>query len=278
MSNRRWLFICGFLFCACGVLAQANKKECKPTSHTAVGYDVFLIAGQSNTHAGVPFDSVLDASDPDIFQLGRFDTLNYRIIPAKENLQHWTRVEDNIGFALSFAKLYKANLVGNDRKILLVPCGYGATKIAQWQRGEMLYNDIVDRVKFCLNIPGSQLKGILWHQGENDLGKGNTTYQAQLDTLITNMRCDLGHPSVPFIVGGLVPYVVNKKGYGHRLLIQDIIRHTPGRLPNTGYADPDIPFTIEKPQNAVNESHFDAAGMREMGKRYFTAFVGLAGQ
>jgi hypothetical protein len=256
------------------IYAQEQKKGRKPEGQPR-GYDIFLIAGQSNTHAGVPIDSALDAPDPEIFQLGRFDSLNFKIIIAKENLQHWTRVEDNMGFALTFAKLYKQKMAGSGRKILLIPCGYGATKIAQWECGGMLYNDIIERVKFCLALPGSKLAGILWHQGENDLGKGNTTYQSQLDTLITNMRTDLGNPSVPFIVGGLVPYVVNKKGYGHRLLIQEIIRNTPKRLPKTGYANPDLPFIIEKPENAVNESHFDAAGMREMGKRYFTAFSGI---
>lgn len=240
-----------------------------------VGYDIFLIAGQSNTHAGVPFDSVLDAPDSDIFQLGRFDSLDHTIIIAKENLQHWTRMEGNIGFALTFAKLYKPTLTGTKRKILIVPCGHGSTSIAQWQRGGKLYNDAIERVKFSLNIPGSKLKGVLWHQGENDLGPKNTTYQAQLDTLITNMRAELGYPLVPFIVGGLVPYVVNKSGYSHRLLIQDIIRNTPNRLPKTGYADPDKPFKIEKPRNDLNESHFDATGIREMGKRYFEVFMSL---
>ena len=239
------------------------------------GYDVFLIAGQSNTHAGVPLDSILDASDPDIFQLGRFDSSDHKIIQAKENLQHWTRVEGNIGFALTFAKLYKPTLAGTKRKILIVPCGHGSTSIAQWQKGGKLYNDAIERVKFSLNMPGSKLVGILWHQGENDLGKNNTTYQPQLDTLITNMRADLETPLLPFIVGGLVPYVVNKPGYSHRLLIQEIIRNTPNRLPKTGYADPDKPFKIEKPRNDLNESHFDATGIREMGKRYFEVFISL---
>jgi len=235
------------------------------------GYDVFLVAGQSNTHAGKAFDPVLDQPDSDIKQLGRFDSLNYRIVAAAENLQHWTRVDGYIGFALTFAKLYKPLLAGTGRKILIVPCGYGNTAVIEWQRGGMLYNDIIARINYATSLPGSRLAGILWHQGENDLENGN--YQSQLDTLITNIREDLGNTMLPFVLGGLVPFVVNNPWRPNRILIQNIIKDTPNRLLKTAYADPSLPTIIDKPDNEFDESHFDAAGQREMGKRYFGAYM-----
>jgi hypothetical protein len=45
--------------------------SCNPDSEI-MGYDIFIIAGQSNTHSGIGLDNTLDTPDDNIFQLGRF--------------------------------------------------------------------------------------------------------------------------------------------------------------------------------------------------------------
>lgn len=48
----------------------------------------------------------------------------------------------------------------------LIPCAYGGTGISEWQPGEILFDHAIMMTKLALR--SSNLKGILWHQGEND--------------------------------------------------------------------------------------------------------------
>ena len=77
-------------------------------------------------------------------------------------------------------------------------------------------------------------------------------------------RSDLNAFDVPFILGGMVPFWVDK--YDERIKQQEIISSTVNRHNLTGYADPELPFRIEKEDNFFDEIHFDAPGQRELGK------------
>ena len=74
----------------------------------------------------------------------------------------------------------------------------------------------------------------------------------------------------------MVPYWVNQKQ--SRIHQNAIIASIPFKSCNTGYADPTQPFTIEKENNATNAIHFNAAGQRELGQRYFSEYVTLLAQ
>ena len=114
----------------------------------------------------------------------------------------------------------------------------------------------------------SEISAILWHQGETDVG--NMNYESLLTSFIQNLRADLKSPNVPFILGGMVPYWVEKDS--QRILQQNIISRLKHNIPRTDYADPNIPFIIEKEDNDFDVIHFDADGQREMGKRYLNSF------
>jgi hypothetical protein len=257
-----------FIFTVC------SKKTQEPI---LLQYDIFLVAGQSNTHNGLGYDPNIDASDERIFQLGRFSPLDYQILLAVEPLQHSTRKNNHIGFSLTFAKLYAERLRARDRQVLLVPCGSDGSSFRKgdWNRGNPLFNDAIDRINYCIEkFPGSRLKGILWHQGESDVGLG-VAYKNALDGMIVSMRKNIkqsGNDSIPFIAGGLVPYWVNNTSNGSRV-IDSIIRNLPNRLPFTGFADPLLPFVIRKQDDAFDPIHFDAPGQRELGKRYFSEYL-----
>ena len=81
-------------------------------------FNVILIAGQSNTHAGIGFNSNLDSPVSEIKQLGRFGEDNMRLIEAKEPLQHHTAENNKIGFGLTYAKLLFEYL-NEDKKIYM---------------------------------------------------------------------------------------------------------------------------------------------------------------
>ena len=236
-------------------------------------YSIVLIVGQSNTHAGIGMNRELDGSVDGISQLGRFGNDDMQIIRAEEPLQHHTKDDNKIGFGLTFAKLLKEYL-DYPNQIILIPCGFGGTGFQgnHWNKGDYLYSDAVKRVRTVIdNIPGSELTSILWHQGESDVG--SPSYETDLDNFILNLRTDLDAIETPFIVGGMVPFWVDQTT--ERIEQQQIIMNVVNRHENIGYANPELPFRIEKPDNLVDVIHYDAAGQRELGKRYFNEYYSL---
>jgi hypothetical protein len=238
-------------------------------------YDVILVIGQSNTHQGIGYDRLLDKSFSNIRQLGRFNDNNYKIIPATEPLDHFSKLTNNIGFALTFAKEYRRACLKPGSDILIIPGGRGATGFGShyWNPGDTLYNDAVARTNFVLEHFNSKLVAILWHQGESDVG--SPAYQEHLDSMVSNIRKDIvgNNTTVPFILGGMVPYWADRDT--DRILLNKIIENTVTRIENSGFANPRIPFVIEKPDNDYIPVHFDATGQREMGRRYFSEYQRL---
>lgn len=245
---------------------------CNFKTYNETPYDIFIVAGQSNTHAGLVLDRKIDVTNGNIFQLGRYSIYDHIIIPANDPLHHHTIQDDKNGFALNFAKLYD-EYHQNENPIVIIPCGFGGSSISRdWYKEGSLYNDLISRTKFVLNnYPNSRIKLFLWHQGEADVG--NLNYGDLLDAFITNIRNDLNEENLPFIVGGMVPYWVEQDQ--NRITQQQIIKETPLRVTNTAYADPEIPFIIEKEDNTFDTIHYSAKGQRELGSRYFDAYLTL---
>ncbi|WP_415843911.1 sialate O-acetylesterase, partial [Zobellia nedashkovskayae] len=239
------------------------------------GYDIILIAGQSNTHGGTGYNSTLDASEDRINQFGRNNGNDYKIVDAVEPLDHHTRSTGKIGFGLTFAKLYKNQLLNSNREILIIPCGKNSTgfKDGDWNKGDLLYNDMIERVTHVLQkYPSSSLKVILWHQGENDVY--NKNFANTLDQFISDVRTDLKQISTPFILGGMVPFWVNTKP--ERITHQQLLADTVNRVNIVGFANPSYPSTIVKQgDDEVDYIHYDAAGQRELGRRYFNEYLKL---
>lgn len=255
------------------VILSACRKD-QPVE-ADLPYDIFLIAGQSNTHLGYKLDSVLDATDIRIKQLGRFDAENLRVIAAAEPLQHWTATPNDIGFALTFAKLYQAQHLAANRRVLLIPCGHGSTGFSagHWNKGDGLYADALQRTRYALSLnPGSRLVAILWHQGESDVAW--LPYQQALDSMIVNMRSDIaGMQNIPFLLGGMVPYWVAQDSA--RMVQQAILAATPQRVAMTAYVSPYYPAVIKKTDITSIPEHYDARAQRELGRRYFRVLDSL---
>ncbi|MFK8038350.1 MAG: sialate O-acetylesterase [Crocinitomicaceae bacterium] len=251
------------------ILLSSCRKDAERIDQTF--YHVIVVAGQSNTHYGLGYDSSIDGPDTRILQFGRHDIRDYKIVQAVQPLDHHTRVLNAIGFAMTFAKLYLNSYVPNEEKILIIPCGKAGSSFIKnnWRIGGNLYNDLIERVTYVQSVyPNSELKAILWHQGESD--SENNHYQEELDKFIEEVRKRLGNEKLPFILGGMVPYWVANDSATQ--IIQNILENTPERHSYVGYANPYTPFTIEKDSNSVNQLHYDAKGLRELGKRYYSIY------
>jgi hypothetical protein len=262
------------IFFQCLILLVVASCRKDFPDHSEIGYDVILVAGQSNTHWGWGFDAQLDKSDERIFQLGRFKENDFRVIAAEEPLDHHTKKKNRIGFALPFAKLYANAFLEDDRAVIIIPCGRAGSgfKNNRWNKGDYCYEDAVERTQFVLNnFRNSKLIAVLWQQGEDDIS--NLNYQQNLDQFIADMRSDLGAPEVPFILGGMVPFWVEQDSL--RMQTQQIIQSTKLRLENIGYADPSAPLIISKVADSLDVLHYSAEGLRELGMRYFAAYLEL---
>lgn len=257
------------------------------------GYDIFLVAGQSNTLNGedtitVP-DPSIDGAESNIFQLGRFGAENNTAVPAAEPLDHYNAsgVTDKVGFALAFAKKYKQDLLESGRDVLLVPCGYGNTGFSNdcWNSGDFMDLDARNRTDTALALGSGTnvLKGVLWHQGETDAKAGGswvTNYQTNLLALIDRWRTHFGDATLPFIVGGFVPaWADNAADY---TTIQNVIQNVPNLRTYTGYADPASPTELVSNLSfdAGEGIHFDAPSQRGTSSRNLSDVntMGLAGR
>lgn len=263
-------------FVICLLFNSCRREQSFKNPGGTIAYDIFPVMGQSNAYNGSDIDPLLDKTYIHIKQLGRFGANNMQLIPAQEPLEHFTIASNRNGFAMTFAFQYLNYYWQRDREVLLIPAALNGSSFSgyQWRKGDTLYTDVVRRIKYVLDkYPSSEVKAFLWHQGESDT-KWGRYYGFLLDKMITDMRREVaGGPkgdSIPFIVGGLLPYWADLTKAGK--VTDSVIAETPSRLPFIGYASARSPFVIIKPDYSIDNIHFDAAGQREMGKRYFEAY------
>ena len=243
------------------------------------GYDIVLIAGQSNTHYGTGLDPAIDVSHPMVKELGFRAPDVETVILAEEPLDHITYQAGRIGFALAWARAYVANgLLENGREVLLVAAGVGNTGLGrnEWNPGDVHYAEAVRRANLAHALPGdNRFVAVLWNQGERDVSDSTppATYQGLLDAMIAGFRADLAgdNQALPFVLGDMVPYWLDRQANGAG--IRSVIADTPNRLAYTGFADARIPDVIDKPDNTIDDIHYDAAGQRVLAERYWSAYA-----
>lgn len=258
------------------------------------GYDIFLVAGQSNTYHGEPEAGdtnphpVMDAPDSDIFQWGRHGGNDGQVIQATVPLDHIGYLgneppSDRVGWAMAFAKMYKAQgYLEDGRQILLIPAGEGGTSFFQnnWNKGDSNYNDAINRTLAALQegTGTNVVKGILWHQGEGDTANGRyQDHETKFLATVDNMRLDLGDSTIPFVAGGLMPSWIT--GDTGRLAVDQNMRNLVTNRTYSGFADPSSPTVLTTSSIASNQNHYSSFSMRGQSQDFsdYTT-LGLAGR
>jgi hypothetical protein len=109
------------------------------------------------------------------------------------------------------------------------------------------------------------IKGFLFHQGESD--NGSSTWIPRLRGVLDSLKKDLGlDNTLPIIVGEL-RQDARACCASHNRLVDSM----PKIYPACGVAS-SAGLTVQ----SDDPYHFDAAGMRELGRRYALAFLALA--
>jgi hypothetical protein len=144
-------------------------------------------------------------------------------------------------------------------KIGLIPCAVGGTPIRRWQQNGDLYQAALKRAKLAMKA--GVLKGILWHQGENDSGKEATAkiYEQQLHAMVASWREDLGDENIPIVVGELGRFFKTAK---FKPTVDVALKALPGKVKQAAWV------SAEGLDHKGDVVHFSAAAYREFGKRY----------
>lgn len=246
-----------------------------PVRDRGHGYDVFLVAGQSNAlGAGLGFDSALDRPHSRVHQYAGSGPRAGRLLSARHPLWHHTRAP-GVGFGPTFGTLHVEDW---GRPVLLVPAARGETGFVPQNGYSWDVEDHPDTFNLfwyaCRQLesalgsrPNRTLRGILWHQGESDVSAKmpGHQYAEKIEALIEGFRYRFG--TVPFILGQMSPDRMAE--YGGSYIDINAAQHAiPSRVEQTAF--------VEAPEGMFNSPedkvHFNAAGQRDLGRRYYDEY------
>ena len=226
---------------------------------------LFLLIGQSNMAGRGNPEAEDQQTNPRIWMLTK--DLNW---VAAKNPMHFDKpalvgVGPGLAFAEQLADRYPRMNIG------LIPCAVGGSGIDVWKPGAYYepttshpYDDMLLRAKKALGQ--GQLAGILWHQGESDSSPDKAgMYEEKLTELVQRLRKDLNAPNVPFVVGTLGDFVVNRNPDANT--VNEALQRSVSHIPNT-YCVLSSGLT-----DKGDSTHFDAASARTLGRRYADIFI-----
>ena len=225
--------------------------------------NLFLLIGQSNMAGRGDVSAVAPLDHP---QIAMFR--DNAFLPASEPLHTDKPAIAGVGLGMSFADaLLKAY---PDAQIGLLPCAFGGTRLDQWMPGEDLYVNAVETTRRAAS--DGILRGILWHQGEGDAQDPQKAgaYAQRLSKMVGQLRTDLNAEQAPFITGELGGFLKNHATCTHYPTVNAALKQLAANLPVCDWV------SAHDLKDKGDTVHFDAAALREFGRRYAAAYVRLA--
>ncbi|MDR3191455.1 MAG: sialate O-acetylesterase [Treponema sp.] len=224
----------------------------------------FLMIGQSNM-AG----RGLIGEEPPIENANLFMLRNGRWYPLSEPV-NYDRPFAGVSLAVSFADEYQKKFGGQAG---LIPCADGGTSLEDWREGGQLYTHAVYQCGLAKNI--SEVKGVLWHQGEGDSGdeKNASSYAKRFSGMIKALLRDCGVEGAPVILGELGYFLKDNPKNAEPFF--PVVNRELAKLAaeNRGMALAGAEGLVSKGDNL----HFDSKSLREFGRRYFQKYLELTG-
>lgn len=269
--------------------ARATAAEAAIRTPTDDGYDIWILAGQSNMLGVDPaFALTTDPVHPRVYEWPPSGANAGLVIQATDPLV-FPLGSGQLGPGMTFARWMADAVTPLNRRILLVPCAESTTGFehppggANWDvtvapGPNGLYQQALSLANAALaavSIAGgtSRVAGVLWSQGEEDslfLTDANN-YATHLDALIAGFRSNYG-ANLPFIIISMEPaFVVDNVATGSAVVNAAHI-DTPRRNYNTGFAYGPAGMSLQGGGYGT-DTHYTAAGQRINGQRAFEAFV-----
>ena len=247
------LIVVSFIFLTASFGLAQTKLPSKRKVH------LYLLLGQSNMAGRGELEAADLLPHPRVWAF----TLDKQWEPAVEPITKDRSYALGVGPGVAFGKLMAEQNPGVH--IGLIPCAVGGTPLHRWSRGGDLYSNAVVRAKEA--VRHGTLKGVLWHQGENDSSREEDakSYGERLARMISDLRTDLKQPKLPFVAGEIGEFLYTRKQpekTAHARVINAALREIPQRVPNTACV------LSAGLAHKGDEVHFDARSQRELGKRY----------
>jgi hypothetical protein len=225
---------------------------------------LFLLVGQSNMAGRGRVTEADRRSHPRVLMLTKDDTWEPAVSPV-----HFDKKVAGVGLGRTFG----ITIAEGDPQatIGLIPCAVGGSPISTWEPCAYYkatkshpWDDAIRRAKVALK--SGTLKGILWHQGESD-SKWNLAplYEKKIHDLIARFRAELNAPDVPFIAGQMGEFK-ERPWSDHKKQVDRVQRELSSKVSNTAFVNSN---GLEHKGDKV---HFNAAGFRELGRRYAAAY------
>lgn len=228
-------------------------------------FHLYLLIGQSNMAGRGALENPPPAVPARVLKLDREN----KWVPAVEPLHFDNPKIVGAGLGFSFAEaMAEAN---PDVTIGLIPCAVGGTPLSRWEKGCDLYRQAVERAK--QGMKQGTLKGILWHQGEQDSLdlKLTETYADRLVHMVRDLRAELNVPEVPFVAGELGKFLTGS--------FQGKLTYPVKINEQTHLAGQSIPYFAVVSSSGLKSKqdlvHFDTPALREFGRRYAAAMQQL---
>lgn len=150
---------------------------------------------------------------------------------------------------------FRKNVVSTRRSEFRIPPDNKATGAYPW---------MVERLKIAQQK--GVIKGILFHQGESDwTAAAREAWAGKVSGIVSDLKKDLGFGDVPFLVGEL-----RRDGCcsAHNPYVATLAKSVPN-----GHVISSNGLSVV----STDAYHFDAAGLREFGKRYAATMVKQVG-
>ena len=192
---------------------------------------------------------------------------NGQLVYAKEPLHFYEPSKTGLDCGLSFAK----NLINNipdSITILLIPTAVGGSSVTQWL-GDSTHREVKLLTNFHSKVDIAKsygnIKGILWHQGENDANPIDISkYEIKLSSLFEVFRTIIGNKNLPILIGELGSYSSDNENWK---LINEKIKDV-AKKDSTIY----IISTLDL-KDKGDKVHFNSEGQRKMGERMAVKFM-----
>lgn len=227
-------------------------------------FHLYLLIGQSNMagRGAVPPDQ---KPHPRVVKLDKEN----KWAPAFEPL-HFDKPIAGAALGTSFAASM-ADAAPESVVIGLIPCAVGGTPLSRWEKDGDLFKQALARLTVALQH--GTLKGILWHQGESDSTPSMApTYGKRLASMVTDLRAQIGSPSVPFVAGHLGVFLADTNPNGTPNLWRKINEETDTL---SAHVASTAVVSSEGLGHKGDRVHFDTPALRELGTRYAEAMKRL---
>jgi hypothetical protein len=239
-----------------------------PPATASPTFHVFLLLGQSNM-AGYPKAQPADrAEDPRVKVLGfdncaqtgrQTDVWDVAAPPLHECYN------DGVGPGDYFAKTLLGVIPEGDT-IGLVPCAISGSAIEPFLKvGGNRYEYILRRARLAQQA-GGVIEGMLFHQGESN--GANLDWVRKVNTLVTDLRTDLGAENAPFLAGELL---YSGTAADHN----PFVRQIPDFVSNAFVISAN--GLVEDTRDTTYDLHFDHDSQVEFGKRYAQTMIEALG-